>query len=121
MAHTPLKMSIDEAYNEVRYGWDHAYSPEALAHAVDSLYDQPLGYRMNIFLARLCCRGVYFPMTNKLAWMKVVAQNWRTISRLILEAIFGRRPEMRNRVSAPLLLETPVSVEGDSRLSDLIS
>src|SRR5213075_3294 len=34
MAHTPLKMSIGEAHAEVKYGWAHAYSPEALAQAV---------------------------------------------------------------------------------------
>jgi radical SAM superfamily enzyme YgiQ (UPF0313 family) len=91
MAHTPLKMTIEEAHDEVRYGWSHAYSPEALAHAVDSLDDQPLGYRINIFLARLCFRGIYFPMMGKLAWVKVVAQNWRTIFKLIKEGVTGKR------------------------------
>jgi radical SAM superfamily enzyme YgiQ (UPF0313 family) len=91
MAHTPLRMSIEEAHAEVKYGWAHAYSPEALAQAVDSLDDQPLGYRINIFLARICFRGIYFPMMGKLAWAKVVAQNRRTIFRLVVEAIFGRQ------------------------------
>ncbi len=90
MAHTPLKMTIQEAHDEVKYGWEHAYSPEALAHAVDLLDDQPLGYRINIFLARLCFRGIYFPMMGKLAWVKVVGQNWRTIYRLAKEGFFGR-------------------------------
>src|ERR1700751_4498827 len=40
MAHTPLKMSIDEAHAEVKYGWSHAYGAEAIAQAVDSLDDQ---------------------------------------------------------------------------------
>ena len=93
MAHTPLKMSIEEAHAEVKYGWAHAYSPEALAQAVDSLDDQPLGYRINIFLARICFRGIYFPMMGKLAWVKVVAQNRRTIFKLVKEAIFGRKAE----------------------------
>src|ERR1700680_2379284 len=62
MAHTPLKMSIEEAHAEVKYGWAHAYSPEALAQAVDSLEDRPLGYCINIFLGRLCCRGIFFPL-----------------------------------------------------------
>src|SRR5204862_1231737 len=97
MAHTPLKMSIDEAHAEVNYGWAHAYSPEALAQAVESLDDQPLGYRVNIFLARLCFRGIYFPMLGKLAWLKVVAQNRRTIFRLVKEAIFGRRSRPKKR------------------------
>jgi hypothetical protein len=90
MAHTPLKMSIEEAHAEVKYGWAHAYSPEAVAHAVDSLDDQPLGYRVNIFLARICFRGIYFPMLGKLAWVKVVAENRRTIFKLVKEAVFGR-------------------------------
>jgi radical SAM superfamily enzyme YgiQ (UPF0313 family) len=91
MAHTPLKMSIDEAHAEVKYGWAQAYSPEALAQAVDSLDDKPLGYRINIFVARLCFRGIYFPMMGKMAWLKVVAQNRRTILKLVREAFFGPR------------------------------
>jgi hypothetical protein len=35
MAHTPLKMSIDEVHNEVRIGWSNSYSPEAIEKAVD--------------------------------------------------------------------------------------
>jgi len=87
MAHTPLKMTIEEAHEEVKYGWAHAYSPEALAQAVDSLDDQPLGYRVNIFLARLCFRGIYFPMMGRLAWLKVIAENRRTIFKLMWEAL----------------------------------
>jgi hypothetical protein len=91
MAHTPLKMTIEEAHAEVKYGWEQAYSPEALAQAVDSLSDQPLGYRINILLARLCFRGIYFPMMGKMTWLKVAAQNRRTILKLLREAFFGRR------------------------------
>jgi radical SAM superfamily enzyme YgiQ (UPF0313 family) len=85
MAHTPLKMTIDEAHAEVSHGWEQAYSAEALAQAVESLNDQPLGYRVNIFLARLCFRGIYFPMLGKMAWVKVIAQNRRTIFKLVRE------------------------------------
>src|ERR1700693_3699468 len=91
MAHTPLKMTTEEAHAEVKYGWEQAYSPEALTQAVDALSDQPLGYRINVFLARLCFRGIYFPMMGKMAWLKVVAQNRRTIFKLVREAFFGRR------------------------------
>ncbi len=96
MAHTPLKMTIDEAHAEVNYGWAHAYSPEALAKAVDALDHERLGYRVNIFIARLCFRGIYFPMLGRLAWLKVVSQNRRTIFKLLREAIFGRRARPRN-------------------------
>ncbi len=85
MAHTPLKMTIEEAHAEVNRGWAQAYSPEALAHAVESLHDQPLGYRVNMFLARLCFRGIHVPMMGKMAWLKVIAQNRRTIFKLVRE------------------------------------
>ena len=121
MAHTPLKMTIDEAHNEVRQGWDHSYSPQALAQAVHSLDDQPLGYRVNIFLARMCFRGIYFPMMNKMSWVKVIAQNWRTIFALTKEAAFGRRPEVRESRSMPIPVEMPVGEEPAPHLSDVVS
>src|SRR6202043_320860 len=57
MAHTPLKMTIPEAHAEVKRGWALSYNAEALAGAVEALNDQPLGYRVNIFIARICFRG----------------------------------------------------------------
>jgi hypothetical protein len=109
MAHTPLKMTIEEAHQEVKYGWAHAYSPEALAQAVDSLDDQPLGYRVNIFLARLCFRGIYFPMMGRLAWVKVIAQNRRTIFRLVWGALRGRRTRGGNHNALNPLSDAMVS------------
>ncbi|MBV9434525.1 MAG: B12-binding domain-containing radical SAM protein, partial [Acidobacteria bacterium] len=98
MAHTPLKMKIEEAHAEVRYGWDNSYSPEAVAKAVAALDDQHIGDRINIFLARLCFRGIYFPMLTKSSWLRVVFENRRTIVRLFRQAGFQwMRP--RNRVS----------------------
>ena len=91
MAHTPLKITVEEAHADVKYGWEQAYSPEALAQAVESLSHQPLGYRINIFLARLCFRGIYFPMMGKVAWLRVVAQNRHTILKLVRAAFFGRK------------------------------
>ena len=44
-----------------------------------------MGYRVNIFLARLCFRGIYFPMMGKMAWVKVIAQNRKTIFKLVRE------------------------------------
>jgi len=87
MAHTPLRMSIEEAHAEVKYGWSHAYGPEAIAQAVDSLDDQPLGYRVNILIARLCFRGIYFPMLGRFAWWKVISENRGTILKLVRQGI----------------------------------
>jgi radical SAM superfamily enzyme YgiQ (UPF0313 family) len=89
MAHTPLKMSIEEAHNEVRIGWTNSYSPEAIEKAVDSLNRKPLGYRINILIARLCFRGIYFPQMGRLAWVKAILDNRRTILKLIRRE-FGR-------------------------------
>jgi len=96
MAHTPLNMTIAEAHAEVKYGWAHSYSPEAVAHAVDSLNTKPLGFRVNILLSRLCFRGIYFPMMGRFAWVKVIAQNRRTILKLVKEA-FGAWYRLRLR------------------------
>jgi radical SAM superfamily enzyme YgiQ (UPF0313 family) len=88
MAHTPLKMSIEEAHDEVKYAWAHSYSPQAIAHAVNSLGHKEVGYRINILVARLCFRGIYFPQMGPLAWLKVIAQNWRSILQVIKDG-FG--------------------------------
>ena len=88
MAYTPLKMTIEEAHAELNYGWAQSYSPEALAQAVAALDDQHVGDRVNIFLARLCFRGIYFPMLRKSSWLRVVVENRRTILRLFKEGVF---------------------------------
>jgi radical SAM superfamily enzyme YgiQ (UPF0313 family) len=89
MAHTPLKMSIEEAHAEVRIGWTNSYSPKAIEQAVDSLNQKPLGYRINILIARLCFRGIYFPQMGRFAWLKIAIENRRTISKLIKQGFGG--------------------------------
>jgi len=88
MAHTPLKMTIDEAHAELNYGWEHSYSPKALADAVAAIDDQHIGDRVNIFLSRLCFRGIYFPMMSKSSWLRVVLENRRTILKLVKDGVF---------------------------------
>jgi hypothetical protein len=108
MAHTPLKMSIEEAHAEVRYGWDHAYSPETIEKAVSSLDRKPLGYRINILIARLCFRGIYFPQMGLLAWMRVIAQSRRVICKLVKE---GFRAWHAAPLGARLAGNVPADVE----------
>src|SRR5450755_2041817 len=91
MAHTPLKMSIEEAHAEVKYGWAKSYSPEAISLAVRSFNHKPLGYRVNILISRLCFRGIYFPQLGRFAWVKTIAENRRTIFSLIREGFGARR------------------------------
>jgi radical SAM superfamily enzyme YgiQ (UPF0313 family) len=85
MAHTPLKMTAEQAHAEVRAAWAKSYSPEAMAQAVASIKEKPLGYRINIFIARMCFRGIYFPQMGFLAWLKVISQNRHTIFDLVKE------------------------------------
>jgi len=59
-------MTIDEAHAEVKHGWAKSYSPEAIAKAVGSVAHKPLGYRINILIARLCFRGNLFSTNGAL-------------------------------------------------------
>jgi radical SAM superfamily enzyme YgiQ (UPF0313 family) len=106
MAHTPLKMTVDEAHDEVRIGWAKSYSPEAIGKAVDSLSHKPLGHRINILIARLCFRGIYFPSMGKFAWLKTITENRRTISKLIREGFTTWRGS-RNLASPPVSVSRP--------------
>lgn len=101
MAHTPLKMTIAEAHAEVKYGWASAYSPKAIAQAVDSLFYKPLGYRINILIARLCFRGIYFPQMGRFAWVKVISENRRIILKLAKEGFQAWRGSRMKVVESP--------------------
>jgi len=91
MAHAPLKMTIAEAHAEMNYAWTNSYSPEALAKADRAIAHKPLDQRINIFIARLCFRGIYFPQMRRLAWVKLICQNRRTIFGLVKEGFTARR------------------------------
>jgi hypothetical protein len=104
MAHTPLKMTIAEAHAEVKYGWANSYSPEAMGKAVDALSHKPLGYRINIFIARMCFRGIYFPQMGPSAWLKLISQNRRTIFKLVRDGFnIWRRPKGKDAPKENLL------------------
>jgi radical SAM superfamily enzyme YgiQ (UPF0313 family) len=87
MAHTPLKMSIEEAQAEVNHAWANSYGVEAISEAVESSYDKPLSYRLHVLIGRLFFRGIYFPQLGKKAWLMLLAKNRRTILKLISEAL----------------------------------
>ena len=83
MAHTPLKMSIPEVQTEVRRAWLNAYSPASTAAAIESIADQPAPYKISHLVARIFFRGIYFPPKGAWGWLKVVAQNRRSIVRIV--------------------------------------
>ncbi len=96
MAHTPLKMTIPQAHAEVNLGWATSYSPEAIAKAVRSISHKPLGYRINILVARLCFRGIYFPQMGRWNWIKVISQHRSTIFSLVKEGFGMWRKSRKN-------------------------
>ena len=106
MAHTPLKMTIPEAHAEVKYGWEKSYSPEAIAKALAAVAHKPLGFRVNILIARLCFRGIYFPQMGRFAWVKTIAENRRTIFGLVREGL-GLRRAARAEASLRLSSSAP--------------
>jgi hypothetical protein len=83
MAHAPLKMTIAEANAETRDAWARSYSPERNAIAITALKDKPVVYMISHLVARLFFRGIYFPQLTKLAWLKLLRENQKTIRRLI--------------------------------------
>jgi radical SAM superfamily enzyme YgiQ (UPF0313 family) len=104
MAHTPLKMSIEQTQTEVDHAWAHSYSPEGIASAVNSISDKPPAQRISILIARLCFRGIYFPQMGKWAWTKVIVQNRQTIFDLAKEALVtwrGGRKARRLTLALP--------------------
>jgi radical SAM superfamily enzyme YgiQ (UPF0313 family) len=97
MAHTPLKMTIPQAQEELERAWNTSYSPERNERALDAISDRPLDFRLIHFAMRLFFRGIYFPQMTKRAWVKLVFQNRRSIYRLTREAIGTYRAARRSR------------------------
>ena len=107
MAHTPLKMSIEDVHSELNKAWVRSYSPERNASAVDSIKDRPLGYRIMHLVTRLTFRGIYFPQMGKRAWAKLLFANRRLIYSLGREGLFGRRRVERS--TPPVTAGVPIT------------
>jgi radical SAM superfamily enzyme YgiQ (UPF0313 family) len=85
MAHTPNKMTINQARTETDLAWNRSYSPERNAEALEAIKDKPLQYRISHLVSRLFFRGIYFPQMNKRAWLGLFFQNRKVIFRLARE------------------------------------
>jgi hypothetical protein len=86
MAHTPLKISVPEVQDEVRQAWTNSYSPAANEHALDSIANEPVPYKISHLVARIFFRGIYFPPKGTWQWLKVIGSNRRSIIRLFRES-----------------------------------
>lgn len=100
MAHTPLKISIQEVQDEIRYAWTHSYSPAAIKRALDSIADEPAPYKISLLMSRLFFRGIYFPQKGTWKWLVLLAQNRRSIFRVIKDSFtrwHGTKDPARSR------------------------
>jgi len=99
MAHTPQQMTIPQVEEEVRMAWRDSYSPAATEAALHALRDVPVPYRISHLIARLFFRGIYFPQKSTWGWLNLIAQNRRSIFRLIRDA-FTNWPGGKNAPAA---------------------
>jgi radical SAM superfamily enzyme YgiQ (UPF0313 family) len=87
MAHTPLKITIQEVQDEVRYAWENSYSPEAIERALEGIADEPAAYKISHLLSRLFFRGIYFPQKGTGRWLALAVQNRRSIFRVLKDSL----------------------------------
>ncbi len=92
MAHTPLKMTIDQVHQELHRAWSSSYSPEANARAIDLIPHKTIGQRLTHLISRLFFRGIYFPQMTRLQWARLIADNRRVIFKLTREVFQTWRP-----------------------------
>ncbi len=103
MAHTPLKMTIEEAQAEVDKAWRTSYSAKSNQKALQAIADRRIDDRLMHLIARLFFRGIYFPQLTKFDWTKLVAQNRRPVWKLAREAFGMYRASRRNGPRAEVL------------------
>ncbi|HSK71924.1 MAG TPA: hypothetical protein VK892_09535, partial [Pyrinomonadaceae bacterium] len=102
MAHTPLKITVEEAREETISAWSRSYSPERNAEVIEALKDKPIGYRISHLVSRFFFRGIYFPQMNKRAWLKLLFENRKPILSLTKEGLKTWRKARRERSSQPI-------------------
>lgn len=95
MAHTPGKMTVEEARAETDYAWQRSYSPERNAEALEAISEAPIQYRISHLVARLFFRGIYFPQMSKFAWVKLIFANRKPVLGLAREGFSMWRTSRR--------------------------
>jgi radical SAM superfamily enzyme YgiQ (UPF0313 family) len=98
MAHTPLKITIDEAQIELDKAWMTSYSPKNNERAIDWFKGQSIDDQIMHLIMRMFFRGIYFPQRNARVWTRLLAQNHRPILRLVKEG-YGKYREGRRTAS----------------------
>jgi radical SAM superfamily enzyme YgiQ (UPF0313 family) len=96
MAHTPLKITVEQVHKELNRAWSASYSAEANEAALEKIQDKTIGHKLVHLISRLFFRGIYFPQMTKREWMKVIVDNRRMIFKLTGEAFAARRRHVQS-------------------------
>ena len=83
MCHTPLKMTVEQAADEVDQAWRTSYSPERNRQAIEYLRGRPVAEQIMHLIARIAFRGIYFPQMSRFQRFRLLSQNWRLILTLM--------------------------------------
>jgi uncharacterized protein DUF4070 len=99
-AFIPKGISPEEAKTEARHSWTHCYEPAALRRAQRWLLanEKPFGQQLTHFVARLLFRGIYFPQLSHWAWIKLLAQNMRTLGSLAYCGVQAHRKNKKKKL-----------------------
>ena len=87
MSHTPLRMTVSQAHEELDIAWRRSYSPQRNENVIDLLAGRGLDTRIMHFLMRLFFRGIYVPQMTKTAWLNLIVQNRRSIVKLVRQGV----------------------------------
>jgi radical SAM superfamily enzyme YgiQ (UPF0313 family) len=113
MAHTPLKITISDVQDEVRYAWANSYSPAAIERAIESIAGEPAAYKISHLMSRFFFRGIYFPQKGTWSWFKLAVQNRRAIRRVVRDSFKNWHGD-RGRTRSPGFNGSPVSALRDA-------
>jgi len=87
MSHTPQKITVDQAHNELDQAWRKSYSPQRNKQVVDLLTERDLDIGATHFLMRLFFRGIYVPQMTTTAWLRLIFQNRKSIFTLVRKGV----------------------------------
>ncbi len=82
----PNHLSPTQCEEEVNESWRRGYGRRAFARTQRWLVEnrKPFDHQVAFLLARLLFRGIYFPQSTPWAWVRLLASNSQTITRLVL-------------------------------------
>jgi radical SAM superfamily enzyme YgiQ (UPF0313 family) len=101
MAHTPLKMTIPEAQEELDKAWLSSYSPERNQKAIDWFEGRDVNDQIMHLIMRMFFRGIYFPQRNVSVWSRLVAQNRKPIMRVVKQGYAKYREGRKAAAGVP--------------------